>query len=117
MSARKPGTPQAMSRRHFIRITSASGAGAAARFIPAGTAALLASAQAQAEAALGQPAFATLAKMARDIYPHDRFEDKVYVDAVAGYGPQMAKDPGLTKLLTEGITKLDGTAKQMFGAT
>ena len=116
MSKQTQQPAERISRRRFIRISSAgSMAAAAARMLPPGVAALLATAEAQAAAALGEAGVATLTRMARDIFPHDRFEDTLYRNAVSGYGPQMDKDKGLKKLLGDGIANLDATAKQMFG--
>lgn len=114
----KPGLEPArpISRRSFIRMGSAGSiAAAGARFLPPGLAALLASAQAQAAEALGEAALATLTRMARDVFPHARFDDGLYRSAVAGYGPQMAKDKGLKKLLAEGVASLDATARKLSG--
>lgn len=111
MSERSTDPAQNKSRRKFIQIVSASSAAAGTQAIGPGVAALLASNEALAQAALGDAGMATLTKMARDIYPHDRFEDGLYRTAVASYGDQMAKDDKLKKLLTDGVASLDAAAQ------
>jgi hypothetical protein len=63
---------------------------------------------------LGADALKTLTKMARDIFPHDRFEDTLYTNAVSGYGEQAKADEKLKKLLLDGVAKLDAEAKKKF---
>ncbi|MBI2748294.1 MAG: gluconate 2-dehydrogenase subunit 3 family protein [Burkholderiales bacterium] len=109
MSERKSCAATSMSRRKFIQISAAA---PAASVVPSTIGMLLASSEAKAQAALGEPGFATLVKMARDIYPHDKFEDTLYRAAVAGYGDQMGKDEALKKLLTDGIAALNTEAQK-----
>jgi hypothetical protein len=52
--------------------------------------------------------------MARDIFPHDRFEDTLYINAVSGYGEQAKADEKLKKLLLDGVAKLDAEANKKF---
>ncbi|MEB0001207.1 hypothetical protein QN367_19300, partial [Cryobacterium sp. RTS3] len=77
--------PEQPKRRRFLQIASAGTVAGAATGIPA----LFVSNQAAAEALLGADVFATLTKMARDIFPHDRFDDALYAKAVAIYGDQV----------------------------
>jgi hypothetical protein len=55
---------------------------------------------------------ATLAKMARDIYPHDRLADSYYVAAVVGYDGKAGQDDAFRKMVEEGVAQLDAAAKQ-----
>ena len=50
----------------------------------------------------------------RDIFPHDRFEDTLYINAVSGYGEQAKADEKLKKLLLDGVAKLDAEANKKF---
>ncbi len=54
----------------------------------------------------------TLARAARDIYPHDRLADSYYIVAVSGYD---SAAPEVQKLMTDGCAALDTAAKQKFG--
>lgn len=98
-------------RRKFIRIASAGPLAAGIGGLPG----LLASRAAQAQQALGDDSFATLTKIARDIFPHDRFEDALYKDAVASYGDPAKTDATQKKLITDGIAALDAAAMQKSG--
>lgn len=64
---------------------------------------------------LGQSAFATLTLIARDIFPHDRFEDTLYANAVGVYADQVKADAGLKQLLVDGVTRADAEARKKFG--
>ena len=100
-----------VSRRVFLRNTAA--APAAAALVSAGL-----SADAWAEtAALSSHVMATLVRMARDTYPHDRLADSYYVNAVAAWDGKAAKDAELKTFLEEGVSRLDAEAKDRFGTT
>jgi hypothetical protein len=103
-------TPEQPKRRRFLKIASA-GSVAGAVGIPS----LFVSNQARAVELLGAEAFATLTKMARDIFPHDRFDDTLYAKAVAIYGDQVKDDIALRTLLTEGVAAMDVASKTQFG--
>ncbi len=49
---------------------------------------------------------ATLMAMARTIAPHDQLEDAAYALVIQGVDSEAAKDPGLAKLLKEGVQGL-----------
>ena len=49
---------------------------------------------------------ATLMTMARTIAPHDKLEDAAYALVIRGVDGEAAKDPGLAKLLKEGVQGL-----------
>ncbi len=57
----------------------------------------------------------TLIQMARDIYPHDSFGDKIYAQALKGHDEAAGKDAGTKKLLEEGVALLDAKAKARHG--
>src|ERR1700709_1653117 len=57
----------------------------------------------------------TLARLARDIYPHDRLADAYYIKAVAGYDGMAAKDPKLAKMIEDGVATLDAAAQKKHG--
>lgn len=53
----------------------------------------------------------TLAKVARDIYPHDFLVDSYYITAVKPWDAKAAKDPAVKALLEEGVRRLDQDAR------
>lgn len=57
----------------------------------------------------------TLIQMARDIYPHDRFSDRIYVEAMKGHDEAAGKDAATKTLLEDGVATLDGMAKARHG--
>lgn len=98
-------------RRQFFKIASAGTAAAATGGLPM----MFTPNAALAEDVLGGAAFKTLTKIARDIFPHDRFEDALYENAVGVYADQAKADAGLKKLLLDGIAKADADAQSRFG--
>ncbi len=55
---------------------------------------------------------ATLALMARDIYPHDQLADVYYVKAVAGYDDKAGKDAAFRKMVETGVAQLDANSQK-----
>jgi hypothetical protein len=55
---------------------------------------------------------ATLVRLARDIYPHDRLADVYYVQAVAGYDAKAGQDAAFLKMVEAGVAQLDAAAQQ-----
>ena len=53
---------------------------------------------------------ATLVQMARDIYPHDRFGDELYVTAVKGHDDKASEDPDFKALIDKGVQTLNEAA-------
>ena len=104
-------TPEQPKRRRFLQIASTASAAGAMTGIPS----LFVSNQAAAVEVLGADTFATLTKMARDIFPHDRFDDALYAKAVAIYGDQVKQDAALGKLLIDGCVAVNGAATKQFG--
>ncbi len=63
-----------------------------------------------------QPAtMLTLAKAARDIFPHDSFPDRFYVAAVAGYDDQAGSNAQIKALLEQGVAALNAEARRRYG--
>ena len=99
-----------VSRRVFLR--GAATAPAAAVVVSGGF-----TADAWAEATNLDPhVMATMTRMARDIFPHDRLADSYYVTAIAPWDAKAA-DAATKTLLTEGVTRLDAEASDRHGAT
>jgi hypothetical protein len=103
-----------VSRRVFLRNSATAVPAAAAA--AAGVAIAPEAAWAQAAKTLKPAEMATLARMARDIYPHDRLADVYYIKAVAGYDAKAANDPALRKTIQDGITQLDAAARKKHRA-
>ena len=59
---------------------------------------------------------ATLAKMARDIYPHDYIADVFYIRAVTPWDAKAGKDPAVKTMVEEGVTRLDAAAQDKHGS-
>ncbi|WP_439273779.1 twin-arginine translocation signal domain-containing protein [Pseudochrobactrum sp. HB0163] len=60
--------------------------------------------------ALKSDSVATLIKLARDIYPHDRLADRFYAIAIKGHEEKAAKDKAHLTLIEEGIADLNKRA-------
>lgn len=104
----KPAEPK---RRDFFKIATAGTAAAAAGGLPM----MFVPNAALAEEALGSEAFKTIVKVARDIFPHDRFEDQLYANAVGVYADQVKSNADLKKLMLDGVAKVNAEAKAKFG--
>ena len=100
------------TRRVFLRGAATSVPAAAV-----GSAGLLAADAAWAQQAvnLKPGTMVVLAKLARDIFPHDRVPDRFYVAAVRPYDAKAGQDTALRALLEEGAAKLDAAAEARFG--
>lgn len=57
----------------------------------------------------------TLAKVARDIFPHDRVPDRFYVAAIRPYDDKAGTNSDLRSLLEGGVENLDKAAAERFG--
>jgi hypothetical protein len=90
-------------RRRFL-----SGSAGAAAFVAAGPAL----AQLKTGPASAAP---TLARMARDLYPHDRLPDAAYAAAVAAIDGQFADDPSRGLSMARGAQELDNAAQALSG--
>jgi hypothetical protein len=69
---------------------------------------------AQAAKNLTPATLTTLARAARDIYPHDRLADAHYITAVSGYD---SGKPEVRDLMTKGCATLDADAHKRHGMT
>ncbi|UTW12745.1 gluconate 2-dehydrogenase subunit 3 family protein [Marinobacterium rhizophilum] len=98
-----------LGRRRFLARSTAAAVGVGAL---GGT---LLSPAAWAAKAVGDHASATLLRMARDIYPHDRLEDKYYAQVMTPLAEKAETDADLKALLKEGVAALDAQAQQHFG--
>ena len=63
--------------------------------------------------AISAESFATLVKMCRDLYPHDKLADAFYAKVVAGHDANAKKDPATKTMLEEGVQLLDGLSERM----
>ena len=98
-----------VSRRVFLRSTAT--AVPAAAMAAAGMSISPDAAWAQDAKTLTPQTMATLARMARDIYPHDRLADVYYITAVAGYDAKAGKDAAFRKMVETGVAQLDEKAR------
>jgi hypothetical protein len=62
--------------------------------------------------ALQPSTVATLVKMARDIYPHDRVGDRFYAVAIKSLDEKLRKDAAMGILIEGGIKALDAAARK-----
>ena len=98
------------SRRGFLRTPAATVPAAAVA--ATGMSISATSAWAQAAKNLKPHTMATLAKVARDIYPHDRLADVYYMTAVGSYD---SADASIRDLIEQGIAALDATSMAKHG--
>jgi hypothetical protein len=96
-----------VSRRVFLR-----GSAAAVPVAAVGMTISTEAAWAQDAKTLTPHTMATLARMARDIYPHDRLADVYYIKAVAGYDTKAGNDAAFRKMVETGVVELDAAAQQ-----
>lgn len=57
----------------------------------------------------------SLIQVARDIFPHDRFADKIYALAVKAYDDSAAQDDALKSMIEEGVGELNELANSDYG--
>jgi hypothetical protein len=97
----KAGTP---SRRGFLR-----GTGFVAVGLATGGTIIFAPdyAWALSTTAIDAHTAQTLLVMARQLFPHDRLGDEYYAAVVDAVDKQAAGDPGVHKLVTDGVAQLD----------
>jgi hypothetical protein len=103
-----------VSRRVFLRNSATAVPAAAA--VAAGMTIGPDAAWAQTAKTLKPQTMVTLARLARDFYPHDRLADVYYIKAVAGYDGMAAKDAKLAKMIEDGVASLDAAAHKKFGS-
>jgi hypothetical protein len=101
-------TPK-ISRRTLLRTGSMTAAAVAA--VP--NSAITGKAWAAAPVAVSAETFATLVKMARDIYPHDKLGDQYYAKVMEGLDTAAKDDAAAKALLEEGVAALNQAASGM----
>jgi len=104
-------TPAEPKRRKFFKIATAGTVATAAGGLPM----MFTPNAALAEELLGSAAFKTIVKVARDIFPHDRFEDELYANAVGVYADQVKSNADLRKTLMDGVDKVNAEAQARYG--
>lgn len=101
-------TPK-VSRRTLLRTGGATAAAAAV----APAAVMSGKAFAAAPAALSAESFATLVKMARDLYPHDKLADALYEKVIMTHDAAAKDDAAKKQMLEKGVQLLDGLSERM----
>lgn len=101
-------TPK-VSRRTLLKTGGATAAAAAV--VPA--AAITGKAWAAVPIAVSAENFATLVKMARDIYPHDKLGDQYYAKVIEGIDASAKDDAAAKEMLEKGVAQLDGISERM----
>ncbi len=104
-------TPAEPKRRKFFKIATAGTVATAAGGLPM----MFTPNASLAEELLGGDAFATIVKVARDIFPHDRFDDELYANAVGVYAEQIKSNDDLRQTLMNGVEKVNAEAQARYG--
>jgi hypothetical protein len=102
-----------MKRREFLKRGALATAGAAVATSGV-TAVAYAAGESAKSGVLSDSDRATLIKMARQIYPHDRLDDTYYAKVVDDLDADATKDPAVAKLLQEGVVNLNQVAGGKF---
>jgi hypothetical protein len=97
-----------VGRRTFLRAASLTVPAAA--LVSAGIAGSAQEALAASLQSLKPKTALTLARVARDIYPHDTVPDRFYITAIGSLDTKAKADPAVQALLETGIAKLDSEA-------
>lgn len=100
-----------VSRRSLIK--SAGATLIVAAVTPAGMVLGRSQAWAATPQALKPETFAALVQMSRDIYPHDRLEDRFYAAAVSTLDSAAKADVAAKDMLEKGVEQLDGISERM----
>ena len=101
-------TPKGLTRRQLLSRASAAGA---SFVVGAGFVAGRDAAWATEMNAMTPESFATLAQMARDIYPHDQVADRYYAVAIKDYDTQKQAE-----MAEAGVKALNDLAMEMKGS-
>jgi hypothetical protein len=104
-----------LGRRGFLQASATSVPAAALATVGLGISAQ--AAWATSAKALQPHTMATLVLMSRDIFPHDRFGDALYVAAVQPWDDKAGSDAGFKDMLESGVARLDSDAKDRLGGT
>ena len=97
-----------IDRRNFLKTAAAVPPAAA---VAAATGLSIDSAWADTAQALQPDTMKTLARVARDIYPHDHLADHYYIAAVTPWDAKAASDPKVKALIEHGVARLDEDAR------
>ncbi len=98
-----------LSRRDML--LSGGGVAAAAALTP--TQVISGKAFAADPVAISAENFATLVKMARDLYPHDKIADNYYAVVIEGLDAAAKDDAAAREMLDKGVQLLDGLSERM----
>lgn len=109
--------PAGMDRRNFLGRSSVGVIAASLiATVPTGAAVAAPSrAVTQTFKGLGGAVGATLLRLARDIYPHDKLPDRHYLSVIGPYDGRAAGDPAFKSLIVQGVNRLDAVAVKRFG--
>lgn len=100
-----------VNRRRFLKLAGTVTLGAAAITTGVG----LFPSDSFAAKQIGKTGNATLLQMARDIYPHDKIEDKYYQQVVAPLADESSSDEDTLKLIQDGLKQLDKLSVDQYG--
>ena len=102
-----------IDRRNFLKTAAAVPPAAA---VASTTGLSISAAWADTAKALKPETLKTLARVARDIYPHDHLADHYYITAVTPWDAKAAADPNVKALIEGGVTLLDENARAHYKA-
>lgn len=105
-----------VSRRAFLK--HGGGAAIGLAVVPTATVVVAAAPQdvyAAGFSNLSQHVGKTLMRMARDIFPHDKLDDKYYAAVITPYDQKAATDAEFKKLIADGVNNLDRRAVKRYG--
>lgn len=104
-----------VTRRRFLQTGTAAAAGVAA--VSGGALVLDPNgAWAMTVRHLRPETMATLVRVARDVFPHDRIGDAFYAKAVQPYDEAAGKDAAVRDLIETGVADLEASARAKYGA-
>ena len=104
-----------VGRRGFLRGSATALPAAALAATGMGISAT--AAWAQSARSLQPQTMATLVRMARDIYPHDRVPDAFYIKAVLPFDAAAESDGVLRDMMESGVRLLDQAARAQFNTS
>jgi hypothetical protein len=100
-----------IDRRNFLKT---AGAVAPAVAVAATTGLSIDGAWADSAQTLKPDTMRTLAKVARDIYPHDHLADRYYIVAVTPWDAKATSDPKVKTLIEEGVALINQLAQANY---
>lgn len=113
MGMRVVNKGETLSRRGFLKNSSLASIGVT---VVSGAAVMGVDTEALAAGfpVLGEANGKVLLKMARDIFPHDKLDDKYYLQAIEPYDEKAKKDAALKKTLLDGLAQLNEASMKQF---